>query len=275
MRAMLGKAAEKVGRVATILHCIHAAHLGGEVSPQIPASRVRSAIKWVEYTTQQALSINLDICEPSALAPNLARILDRARVNGGTVCVREYRDTFNKKTRPESQLVKDWFKELENLKYGYVTQKGLNFSFTLSPQSTVSTLDANPDTASVYQVHSSDLSSPHKSTVSEVLDKSVDYCGLTVDYESTPFKTLEGKALKPTVDTVDSKNHFSENSDSLMLSCITKPEEFVQQIRKAIANSDRQLANQIWETLKTTNLRWEVKSCLTPSESKNFMLLKK
>jgi hypothetical protein len=33
MRAMLGKAAEKVGRVATILHCIHAAHLGGEVSP--------------------------------------------------------------------------------------------------------------------------------------------------------------------------------------------------------------------------------------------------
>ena len=278
MRAMLGKAAEKVGRVATILHCIHAAHLEGEVSPQIPASRVRAAIKWVEYTTQQALSINLDICEPSALAPNLTRILDRARVNGGTVCVREYRDTFNKKTRPESQLVKDWFKELENLKYGYVTQKGLNFSFTLSPQSTVSTLGANLDTASVYQVHSSELSSPHKSTVSENFDKSVDYCGLTVDYEPTPFKVLEGKALKSSVDSVDSKNHFLENSDSLMLSCNTKPEEFAEQIRKVIANSDRPLANQIWEFLRGKEFKvWKTvfRSCLTPSEGEAFKLLAK
>jgi hypothetical protein len=40
MRAMLGKAAEKVGRVATILHCIHAAHLGLELSRKIPVQQV-------------------------------------------------------------------------------------------------------------------------------------------------------------------------------------------------------------------------------------------
>jgi hypothetical protein len=278
MRAMLGKAPEKVGKVATILHAIHGAFKGGKISESIPAEIVRGAIQFVKYTTEQALSVNLDICEPSALAPNLARILDRARVNGGTVCVREYRDTFNKKTRPESQLVKEWFKELENLKHGYVTQKGLNFSFTLSPQSTVSTLDANPDAVSVYRVHSSDSSSPHKSTVSEISDKSVDYCGLTVDYESTPFETLEDKALKPTVDTVDSKKHFSENSDSLMLGCATKPVEFAEQIKKAIADVDRSLAIKVWNALAgkaKTNLRDEVKDCLAPSETQNFKLLAK
>jgi hypothetical protein len=276
MRAMLGKAPEKVGKVATILHAIHSAFRGGEIAESIPAEIVRGAIQFVKYTTDQALSVNLDICEPSALAPNLARILDRARVNGGTVCVREYRDTFNKKTRPESQLVKDWFKELENLKHGYVTQKGLNFSFTLSPQSTVSTLDANPDAVSVYRVHSSDLSSPHKSTVSEISDKSVDYCGLTVDYESTPFETLEYKALKPTVDTVDSKNHFPENSDSLMLGCATKTEEFAEQIKKAITNFDRSLATKVWDVLKPKTkreLRAEVISHLTATEAQNFKLL--
>jgi hypothetical protein len=276
MRAMLGKAPEKVGKVATILHAIHGAFKGGQISENIPAEIVRGAIQFVKYTTDQALSVNLDICEPSALAPNLARILDRARINGGTVCVREYRDTFNKKTRPESQLVKDWFKELEILQYGCVTQKGLNFSFTLSPQSTVSTLSANPDTVSVYQVHSSDLSSPHKSTVNEIFEKSVDYCGLTVDYESTPSEALKDKALKPTVDTVDSKNHFLENSDSLMLGCNTKPEEFAKQIRSAIANIDQPLAIQILNALKgkpKEKLQEEVRSCLSVRENENFRLL--
>jgi hypothetical protein len=142
----------------------------------------------------------------------------------------------------------------------------------------VSTLDVNPDAVSVYRVHSSDLSSPHKSTVSEISDKSVDYCGLTVDYESTPFKTLEDKALKPTVDTVDSKNYFPENSDSLMLGCTTKPEEFAEQIRKAIADVDRSLAIKVWNALAgkaKTNLRNEVKDCLAPSEVQNFKLLAK
>src|SRR4028119_1945701 len=91
MRAMLGKAAEKVGRVATILHCIHVAHVGGEVSPQIPASRVRAAIKWVEYTTQQALSINIEVCDPEALESNLTRIISlaerrAAQSQGGMYC---------------------------------------------------------------------------------------------------------------------------------------------------------------------------------------------
>jgi len=47
-----------------------------------------------------------------------------------------------------------------------------------------------------------------------------------------------------------------------MLGCTTKPEEFAEQIRKAITNFDRSLAVQVWEALKgkaQTKLRDEVK----------------
>jgi hypothetical protein len=102
----------------------------------------------------------------------------------------------------------------------------------------------------------------------------VDYCGLTVDYESTPLEVLETKALKPTVDTVDSKNHFSENSNSLMLSCTTEPAEFAEQIRKAITNFDRSLALQVTRALKDKiQLRKEVRAALTVEEFENFRLL--
>ena len=43
MRAMLGKAPEKVGKLSTILHCIHAAHTDQEISQSIPAETVRAA----------------------------------------------------------------------------------------------------------------------------------------------------------------------------------------------------------------------------------------
>ena len=149
MRAMLGKAAEKVGRVATILHCIHAAHLGGEVSPKIPASRVRAAIKWVEYTTQQALSINIEICSPDALESNLAKIISLAERNEGTVTARDVLRIFGSKYRPTSQTVREWFGDLEALKYGKVTEKGRSVCFSLNKTSALTAFAENPDGVSI------------------------------------------------------------------------------------------------------------------------------
>jgi hypothetical protein len=68
----------------------------------------------------------------------------------------------------------------------------------------------------------------------------------------------------------------AETSQPSMLSCTTKPEEFAEQIRKAIANFDRSLAIQVWDGLKAKvkrKLREEVKSHLTPRESENFKIL--
>jgi hypothetical protein len=71
---------------------------------------------------------------------------------------------------------------------------------------------------------------------------------------------------------------LSKKSESLLLSYLTEPEEFAEQIRKAIANFDRPLALEITKALEgkvKANLRDEVKSVLSPSETKNFKLLAK
>jgi predicted house-cleaning noncanonical NTP pyrophosphatase (MazG superfamily) len=68
----------------------------------------------------------------------------------------------------------------------------------------------------------------------------------------------------------------SEKSESLLLSYLTEPEEFAEQIRKAIANFDRSLAIQVWDELKAKvkrKLREEVKSHLTARENENFKIL--
>ncbi|MEG3882137.1 DUF3987 domain-containing protein, partial [Microcoleus sp. herbarium7] len=132
MRAMLGKAAEKVGKLATILHCIHAAHRGGEISQYISAESVRAAIKFTQYTTEQALNINLEVSEPSALAPNLVKILSLAERKGGTVSARDVSLAFDSKHRPKSQQIREWFGELASMKYGEVTSKGQSILFTTS-----------------------------------------------------------------------------------------------------------------------------------------------
>src|SRR4028118_69731 len=154
MRAMLGKSAEKVGRVATILHCIHTAHLGGEVSPKIPASRVAAAIKWVEYTTQQALSINIEVCSPDALESNLAKIISLAERKGGTATVRDIQQSFDSKYGFTAQKIREWLQNLVEMNYGEVTQKGNSIRFSLTKSSTPSTVAQNPDPVRLSGVRS-------------------------------------------------------------------------------------------------------------------------
>jgi hypothetical protein len=65
----------------------------------------------------------------------------------------------------------------------------------------------------------------------------------------------------------------SEKTENLLLSYLTEPEEFAEQIRKAIANFDRSLAIQVWDGLKAKvkrKLREEVKNHLTPTETKTL-----
>jgi hypothetical protein len=89
-------------------------------------------------------------------------------------------------------------------------------------------------------------------------------------------ESLPDKDLTPTVVPVVHNSPPSEKSENLLLSCLTEPEEFAEQIRKAIANFDRSLAIQVWDGLKAKvkrKLREEVKNRLTPTENENFKLL--
>ncbi|MEG4397212.1 DUF3987 domain-containing protein [Microcoleus sp. BROC3] len=216
MRAMLGKAAEKVGRVATILHCIHAAHLGVEVSHKIPVHQVAAAIKWVEYTTQQALSINLEVSSPDALESNLVKIIALAEQKGGSVTVREVLQSFNPKYRPTSQKIREWLAELEAMKYGSITQKGSSISFSLTQTSTLSTPNQNAYSISITSVDSDVHTTSTTSTMStqnlSVSGISVDKCGRGVDYNVHTLKSNVNKGSSLSVDSVDVFTPCLENS---------------------------------------------------------------
>ncbi len=280
MRAMLGKAAEKVGRVATILHCIHAAHLGFEVSLKIPAKQVAAAIKWVEYTTQQALSINIEVCDPEALESNLTRIISLAERKGGTVSGRDVLLSFNPKYRPTSQKIREWFGELAGMKYGEVTQKGNSFLFSLNSTSTVSTPSQNAYSTSITgvdtDIHTTSTTSTPSEQKHQISQATVDNCGRGVDNNVHTLKSSLDMNSSFSVDTVDVFTSSPETSQSSMLSCTTESAGFAEQIKKAIANFDRSLAIQVWDGLKAKvkrKLREEAKSHLTARESENFKIL--
>jgi len=278
MRAMLGKAAEKVGRVATILHCIHVAHFGAEVSRQIPAKQIAAAIKWVEYTTQQALSINIEVCSPDALESNLAKIISLAERKSGTVTARDVLLSFNPKYRPSSQKIREWFGELTDMKYGEVTQKGNSFVFSLNSTSTVSTVTQNPYAASIVgvdnYVHTTSTTSTLNEQRHQISELTVDNCGRGVDTNVHTLKSSPDISSSLSVDTVDVFASSAETSQPSMLSCTTEPAEFAEQIRKAITNFDRSLAIQVLRALKDKiQLRKEVRAALTVEEFDNFRLL--
>jgi hypothetical protein len=99
-------------------------------------------------------------------------------------------------------------------------------------------------------------------------------CGRNVGDPPTPVKTLSSKDLNTNVGGVGVNSQLSENSETLMLSCTTKPAEFAEQIRKAITNFDRALAIKVTRALKDkTKLRKEVRAALAVEEFDNFRLL--
>ncbi|MEG3987005.1 DUF3987 domain-containing protein [Microcoleus sp. S28C3] len=216
MRAMLGKAAEKVGRVATILHCIHAAHLGIEPSKRIPVAQVAAAIKWVEYTTQQALSINLEVCSPNALESNLVKIMELTKDRGGTVSGREISKSFNAKYRPSSQKIREWLDELVEMKYGEITTKGQNILFSLTETSSVSPVGWKANTVTVTggdtAVPTVSPSSPLNTVLPDSLETTGDNWGRTGDTNVPTLKSLQSNGLSLTGDTGDVFNTCLETS---------------------------------------------------------------
>src|SRR4028118_702084 len=280
MRAMLGKAAERVGRVATILHCIHAAHLGGEVSPQIPASRVAAAIKWIEYTTQQALSINIEVCSPDALESNLAKIISLAERKGGTVSARDVSKSFTAKYRPSAQEIREWFMELATLNYGDITTQGQSLLFSLTKLPPLPPVGWEVDTVSVTSGGNVTPSAPPLPPPNNIFTPNLCSSGGKWGQSGgtiapTP-KSLPDMDLNPSGGNGGNFSLSAEATQPSMLSCTTEPVEFVEQIKKAITNFDRPLALQIWEALEgkaKEKLRSEVKDALPPSERKNFKLL--
>jgi hypothetical protein len=268
MRAMLGKAAEKVGRVATILHCIHAAHFGAEVSQKIPASRVKAAIKWVEYTTQQALSINVEVCSPNALESNLAKIISLAERNGGSVTVRDILRTFDSQFRPTPQTVQEWLASLESMKYGEVTQKGRSIRFSLCESSAFSAFAENPGGIYVSNAEDSLRTTSAFSAFDnqryKISELNAEERGGNAEETSAFINPYADKDVGSKIKNAENAEDFTkiaETSQPSMLSCTTESAEFTDEhrakmladkMREAIASSNFEVAKEI--VLKKVNV---------------------
>lgn len=240
LRAMLSKMPEKLGKIATILHCIKAYESGKIPDQEINYTTMKVAAKFVGYCRRQVETMNSQIITPSALAPCLIKIIDLAKRKGGTVTGRDVSQSFNKSHRPTNQLIKGYFEELVALNYGSITSKGLSISFTLENASSVSSVACNVDTVTVLAEDTPvlTLSSPSSlSSLSEVSEdksiKSEDKCGLTEDTTVLTFKPLSSIALSGSEDTEDTISPLPKNSETLMQSCATPEPEKTESVKKA------------------------------------------
>jgi len=270
LRGALGKMPEKVGKLATIIHTLTCVFNGQQVTNKIPRSAVEAAVKFVKFAADQVASLYTEFSDRSALGPNLTKILLAAERQGGKISTREVQHIFRVNQRPTAQTVREWFSELQEMKHGEVTTVKKSVSFTLTT-TTRTTVAQNPDTERVKVDHSNQKPCTTGTTVNQI---TVVHCGTTVVTNVPQSESLPDKDLTPTVVPVVHNSPPSEKSQNLLLSCLTEPEEFAEQIRKAIVNFDRAIVVEITRALKDKiKLRKEVRAALTLEEFENFRLL--
>jgi hypothetical protein len=250
LRGALGKMPEKVGKLATIIHTLTCVFNGQQVTNQIPRSAVEAAVKFVKFAADQVASLYTEFSDRSALAPNLTKILLAAGRKGGTISVRDAQNSFPLKQRPNAQQIKEWFSELEQMKYGEVTTVKKSVSLTLTT-TTVTTVPPNPDTERVEPDYST---TEPLTTVTTVNEATVVNRSHTVVKGRLQSESLPDKALKPTVVTVVTNLPPSEKSENLLLSYLPEPAELADEhhakiladkMREVIASSNFEGAKEI------------------------------
>ena len=275
LRGALGKMPEKVGKLATTIHTLNCIFNRQQVTNQIPRSAVEAAVKFVKFAADQVTTLYTEFSDRAALAPNLMRIIQAAEHKGGAITVRDVqKNLFDSKQRPTVQTVCEWFSELQELKYGEVSKVKKTISLTLTtPPPHTPPIASNPDTVRIQLSPNTSRLTPPTPPVNDTTGG--DWGSIGGD--SLPqSELLSNKALDAIGGVGGVTSPLSEKSESLLLSYLTEPEEFAEQIRKAIANSDQLLAIQVWDGLKAKvkrKLREEVKSHLTARESENFKIL--
>jgi hypothetical protein len=275
LRGALGKMPEKVGKLATTIHTLNCVFNRQQVTNQIPRSAVEAAVKFVKFAADQATTLYTEFSNQSALAPNLMKIIQAAELQGGKITVREARDILRvKQQRPTVQTVREWFSELQKMKHGEVTKVKKSTFFTLA--TATDTRATVSQTLELERVEVSHNSLKQCAADAAVNEATVAHRGTTAASHVPQLESLPSKALDTIAATAAHISPPSEKSESLLLSYLTEPEEFAEQIRKAIANIDQPLAIQILNVLKgkaKEKLKEEVRSCLTIRENENFRLL--
>src|SRR4028118_2226662 len=170
--------------------------------------------------------------------------------------------------------------ELATLNYGDITTQGQSLLFSLTKLPPLPPVGWEVDTVSVTSGGNvtpsvSPLPPPSNIFTPNLCSSGGKWGQSGGNVAPTP-KSLPDMDLNPSGGNGGNFSLSAETTQPSMLSCTTEPAEFVEQIKKAIANFDRSLAIQVWDGLKAKvkrKLREEVKNHLTPTENENFKLL--
>jgi transcriptional regulator with XRE-family HTH domain len=258
LRGALGKMPEKVGKLATTIHALTCVFNGQQVTNHIPRSAVEAAVRFVKFAADQVASLYTEFSDRSALAPNLTKILLAAERKGGTITVRDTQNSFPLKQRPNAQQIKEWFSELEQMKYGKVTTVKKSVSLTLTT-TTVTTVPQNLDTERVKPDYST---SEPLTTVTTVNEATVVKRSHTVVKTRLQSESLSDKALDATVVTVVTNSPLSKKLAILLEDALVAGSRAIEQIaakypsevvREAIAQleaKDPDVAEEIRDALE-------------------------
>lgn len=183
-RAMIGKMAEKVGKLAIVIHTLNCLFNSQEMSAQIPKQAIEAAIKFVTFSASQIDVLYTEFSDRAALAPNLVKIITLAERKDKKISVPDVSINFTSKYRPTKQQIHEWFNELAAMKYGEVTSTGKIISFTLYPHPHLPTLTSKPETTSDWGTQTSNSNYPHLPPDNP---SSVGKCGQSVGTIPTPL----------------------------------------------------------------------------------------
>ena len=259
IRAMVGKMQEKVGKMAAIIHTVDCVFNGVEVSSLIPKTAVEAAIKFVKFSSDQISSLYAEFSDRQALAPNLAKIVLLAEQKGGVVSAREAQRALSSRNKSASaQQVREWFGQLESMKFGKVTTVKKTVSFALLTL-TVLTVASNQDTE---KVRGADNTPSSVLTMLTVNESSVSHCqslSVTVSTDDRQLEALPSKDLSPIVSIVSQNSHSSEKSENLLLSSPTPEPTLPTKKHKTFKAGDRVVvaydAGSFYEGVKGTVIK--------------------
>jgi hypothetical protein len=259
IRAMVGKMQEKVGKMAAIIHTIDCVFNGVEISSLISKTAVEAAIKFVKFSSDQISSLYAEFSDRQALAPSLAKIVLLAEQKGGVVSAREAQRALSSRNKAASaQQVREWFGQLESMKFGKVTTVKKTVSFTLLTL-TVLTVASNQDTE---KVRGADNTPSSVLTMLTVNESSVSHCqslSVTVSTDDRQLEALPSKDLSPIVSIVSQNSQSSEKTENSLLSSLSAQSTSIPKKHKTFETGDRVVvaydAGSFYEGVKGTVIK--------------------
>jgi hypothetical protein len=145
LRAVIGKTAGRIGKVALNLHLIEAAIAGQNPSLEISAQTIERAALIAELAIEQIRAIYAECNPDDRQNPTMARIIELSR-RRGAVSARDVSQALPTNRRASASEIRQTFIELVDQGFGEVTGEGRGLAFTAYPEQrpVVSTVEPEP-----------------------------------------------------------------------------------------------------------------------------------